>query len=281
MSPEQILGDKLDFRSDVFSLGIVLYQMATGRKPFIEDDARTVMQKIRLDRYTSPRKLNAEVPRALERIMARCMEKMPANRYPTTQGLIDDLMDFLSSRVPINHNARVVMYLRELNVVTDDEAEEILAASTPNRTRRTGGDRSVVRGVWIVNAILAMAIVGSGGAIQAASGRLSGDGDRFTAEAGAPVVPQRAGHLRFVVEPWAEVHIDGQHVLTTPSARRVALPAGRHWLKFRSQAYPEVNQEVWVREGETQLIEIDLDGADAPPLPPAPAAEPPAEEEEE
>jgi len=53
MSPEQILGDKLDFRSDVFSLGIVLYQMLTGKKPFIEDDSHTVMQKIRLDRYTS------------------------------------------------------------------------------------------------------------------------------------------------------------------------------------------------------------------------------------
>ncbi|MDH5493703.1 MAG: serine/threonine protein kinase, partial [Myxococcales bacterium] len=76
MSPEQILGDKLDFRSDIFSVGIVLYQMITGRKPFVEDEARTVMQKIRLDRYTSPRKLNTIVPRQLERILARCMEKM-------------------------------------------------------------------------------------------------------------------------------------------------------------------------------------------------------------
>ena len=63
MSPEQILGDKLDFRSDIFSLGIVLYQMITGQKPFVEDESRTVMQKIRLDRYQSPRKLISSVPR--------------------------------------------------------------------------------------------------------------------------------------------------------------------------------------------------------------------------
>ena len=57
MSPEQILGDKLDYRSDMFSLGIVLYQMVCGRKPFIEDDHKSVMHKIRLEKYPSPRKL--------------------------------------------------------------------------------------------------------------------------------------------------------------------------------------------------------------------------------
>jgi hypothetical protein len=259
MSPEQILGDKLDFRSDVFSLGIVLYQMVTGRKPFVEDDARTVMQKIRLDRYTSPHKLNPEVPRALERIMARCMEKMPANRYPTTQALIDDLMDFLSSRVPINHSARMVMYLRDLGVVTPDEADEILAASTPNRTRRGASDRSVLRSVWIVNAVLLLAIIGTGSALQAASGRIGGEPEQFTAETGTPVVPERAGYVRFVVEPWAEVQIDGQHVLTTPTARQIPLPPGRHYLKFVNPYFPEVNQEVWVRENETELVQVDLD----------------------
>jgi serine/threonine-protein kinase len=85
MSPEQILGDKLDFRSDLFSLWIVLYQCITGQKPFVEDETRTVMQRIRLDRYVSPRKVVGGIPSSIERILARCMEKAPAARYSSTQ----------------------------------------------------------------------------------------------------------------------------------------------------------------------------------------------------
>ncbi|MBZ0119765.1 MAG: serine/threonine protein kinase, partial [Sandaracinaceae bacterium] len=253
MSPEQILGDKLDFRSDIFSLGIVLFQMLTGQKPFVEDDSRTVMQKIRLDRYQSPRKLNSQVPRALERILARCMEKMPANRYPTTQALIDDLMDFLSSRVPINHNARMVMHLRELGVVTDEQADEILAASAPNRTRRAAGDRTLVLHQWLVQGFLFLVIAGGGGAIQASAGRLVPPSGALAAQPGEPLVPQESGYLRFIVEPWAEVHIDGQHVLTTPSAQRVRLSTGRHYLRFENSFYPAITREVWVDQDQTQV----------------------------
>ncbi|MBK8591218.1 MAG: protein kinase [Sandaracinaceae bacterium] len=77
MSPEQILGDKLDFRSDIFSVGIVLYQMVTGQKPFVEDESRTVMQKIRLDRFT-PRASSTPRCRVSSSASWRCMEKMPA-----------------------------------------------------------------------------------------------------------------------------------------------------------------------------------------------------------
>jgi hypothetical protein len=257
MSPEQILGDKLDFRSDLFSLGIVLFQMATGEKPFVEDEARTVMQKIRLDRYQSPRKLNPKIPRGLERIMARCMEKMPANRYPTTQALIDDLMDFLSSRVPINHNARMVLHLKDLEVITEEAADEILAASTPNRVRRASGDRMLLPTTWGVNGALLLSILLSGGAIQTAAGTFEDDGSEV-ADATGPVVPRRAGNLRFVVLPWAEVSIDGQPVLTTPSAARVPLAPGQHWLKFENPYFPDLDMEVTVEEGETRVIHVDL-----------------------
>ena len=81
MSPEQVLGDKLDARSDIFSLGVVLYQMLTGKKPFVEDEKKSAMHKIRLEKHTSARKLNPEIPRELERIIDRCLEKQPRDRW--------------------------------------------------------------------------------------------------------------------------------------------------------------------------------------------------------
>ena len=108
MSPEQVLGDKLDFRSDLFAFGIVLYEMLTGRRPFEEEPARTVMQKIRLDRYVPPRRVRRDVPSTLERILARCLEKNPAHRYPSTGMLSDDLGEFLSRAGVVSHEARLI-----------------------------------------------------------------------------------------------------------------------------------------------------------------------------
>jgi len=268
MSPEQILGDKLDFRSDIFSIGIVLYQMITGDKPFVEDDSRTVMQKIRLDRYVSPRKANPHVPRQLERILARCMEKMPANRYPTTQALIDDLMEFLAPRVPMNYSARLVLYMRDVGILTDQEADSILAAGASRTPRSSPVDARLVRHVGLASAVFFSLILGAGATIQAKSGRLSGDPDQFAAESGAPVVPERAGSLEVVVDPWAEVYVDGQHVATTPTARPISLPPGRHFLKLSNPYFEHVDREIRVRAGQTERVEVELaplSGEDADP----------------
>ncbi|MCC7541640.1 MAG: serine/threonine protein kinase [Deltaproteobacteria bacterium] len=261
MSPEQILGDKLDYRSDLFSLGIVLYQMVTGRKPFVEDDARTVMQKIRLDRYTPPRKLNPSVPRALERILARCMEKLPVNRYPTTQGLIDDLQEFLSPRVPINYSARLVMYLREVGVLTDSEADEILAAGAPRAVRSANVDRGLVRSVAMAHGALLLIAIIVGGVIQVAHGRFSDDEASVGAEPSASVVPRGAGHLRVVVDPWADVYIDGQFVETTPIGRRIPLSAGLHYVKVQNPYYRTETRTVRIQRGRVEELSITLRAA--------------------
>ena len=257
MSPEQILGDKLDFRSDLFSLGIVLYQMLTGQKPFVEDDSFTVMQKIRLDRYVSPRKLNPQVPRQLEHIMARCMEKMPANRYGSTQALIDDLVEFLSRRVSINHNARLVMFLREVSVITDAEADEILEAAGSRGAKKRDNDRFLVRHMGIAMTIILLGITLSGGAIQALSGRFEQRVDREDSELVA-LTPDQAGFLKVVVDPWAEVHVDGRLLTTTPTAERFMLTPGVHYVKLVHPHFAPVTREVQIERGQVLPLRVTL-----------------------
>ncbi len=246
MSPEQILGDKLDFRSDIFSVGIVLYQMLTGRKPFVEDDTRTVMQKIRLDRYESPKKLSVDVPRKLERIMGRCLQKMPANRYPTTQALIDDLTEFVAPRVPMSHNARLVMFLHEIGVMTGDQTDEVLSAVAPRVLRSGRRDAGFLGSIakWQTAALAAVLL--SGLTVQAASGRWSGPS---VGEAPAALDLAEAGHLTVSADPWAHVHVDGQHVLTTPAARAIPLKPGRHYVKYTNPYFTPVEHEVVVEAG--------------------------------
>ncbi len=256
MSPEQILGDKLDSRSDVFSLGIVLYQCITGKKPFIEDESRTVMQKIRLDRYTSPRRVVHELPSSIERILARCMEKLPGNRYPTTQALIDDLVEFLASRVSINHSARLVMYLRDVNVLGQPEAEAVLTASMA-RAPRVGPDNAgLVRSSVIVFSVLLMCALTAGGAIQASAGRLLPSSRMADGEANMSLA--RAGFLHVVVEPWADVFVDGELLATTPTASRIPLSPGKHYVKLVNPFFQEESHEVVIRSGVTQSLEAKL-----------------------
>ena len=254
MSPEQILGDKLDFRSDIFSLGIVLYQCITGQKPFVEDEARTVMQKIRLDRYQSPRKLVGSVSRSMERILGRCMEKVPAGRYPSTQALIDDLQEFLTGRVGINHSARLVLFLREVGVLSENEAEEILKAGTTRAARAAQGDRALVRSSALMFLVVFLALLGTGGAIQASTGRFSDKNDEFAPQSDAPLVPRNAGYVEVVVEPWADVYIDGELVATTPTSQRIALPPGKHYVKYKNPFFQEQAAEIYMRPGQTQRL---------------------------
>ena len=75
MSPEQVRGEKLDARADLFSFGLVLYEMATGQRAFTGDDATTVQDAILNRAPTHPTKLNPELPAKLEDVIQKCLEK--------------------------------------------------------------------------------------------------------------------------------------------------------------------------------------------------------------
>lgn len=91
MPPEQFTGAPIDGRADLFSLGVILYWLATGDKPFAGDTITAVSYKIVHSEPAPPRRINPAVPVALERIILKCLEKDPAARYLTGEALASDL----------------------------------------------------------------------------------------------------------------------------------------------------------------------------------------------
>jgi serine/threonine protein kinase/tetratricopeptide (TPR) repeat protein len=124
MAPEQALGRVIDHRIDLFSLGVVLYELATGRRPFVGASATEIIDRILHDTAIPPSAIASGIPQALDDIVARALEKSPEYRYQRARDLHRDL--------------------RALATTMDDASRErgsgsnlALRAQTPSRIERS------------------------------------------------------------------------------------------------------------------------------------------------
>jgi Serine/threonine protein kinase len=97
MAPEQLLGEKLDARTDVYALGELLYEMATGVRPFKDTQTTRLTDAILHQAAIPPRTLNPKISGGLEFIISKCLEKDPANRYQSAAEVGVDLRRLASS----------------------------------------------------------------------------------------------------------------------------------------------------------------------------------------
>ncbi|MGC9962438.1 MAG: Stk1 family PASTA domain-containing Ser/Thr kinase [Acidimicrobiales bacterium] len=183
-SPEQAQGLGVDGRSDVYSLGVVLYEMVTGRAPFLADTPVAIAYKHVSEAPIPPRELEPRVSAPLEAIIMRAMAKSPADRYATAEDLHADLQRFMQGAPVL---APMVMAGMATQAVGVGGAMTALQAPVGGTTVAMGG--------------LAVAGAGGGGGFATTGQQAVENGRGPGGPPGAPVMPKR----RWI--PWVIVGV--------------------------------------------------------------------------
>lgn len=247
MSPEQVAGKAVDGRSDIFSLGAVLYEMLAGLPPFAGEELTAILHQVLYTEPPPPSGRRRDLPPAFDRIVARAMAKDPAARYQNAEDLAADLR-------------RQAVPAASAPVATGEDTVPL-----PPVADADGLARPAARW-WQHPAVLAaglslvvLAVVSAGEwhrpvapvapvpapAVPEPKVEAATPAPELPASPSPPLRPRAPAKARAATEvalatlqvaiaPWGEIYVDGRKQGISPPLRELQLPAGRHQLEFRN-----------------------------------------------
>jgi serine/threonine-protein kinase len=273
MSPEQIVGQPVNGRADIFSLGAVLYEMLTGFAPFWGSDLDTVFYQVINEMPPAPTSRNKRIPAAFDMIVARAMAKHPDDRYPDARGMATDLRNYRELK-PVSQLALETRTLERRTIRR--RKGEVPPAATTELAKKPGVAETQRRRLllWGVPAAL---LVLSGGAWLAAGLLRHGESSDAVetklasnapaaASASAEVVAQepatpekaasptnasaappmqpasanvkpsaaaKSARVSIQISPWGDVYVDGAKKGRSPPLTELHLAPGKHRIEIR------------------------------------------------
>lgn len=248
MSPEQILGEPADPRSDLFSLGVVLYELISGARPFEGPNDRSTSLRIRQNPPPPLTQGSVKVSGSVERLVARCLEKLPSDRIGSASELAMGLRAALAEAWD---GAPESAILAELAGAGLAESKAVPAARAPQRDAQRSNLSSLALGF----ALIGLGIVVSGFILRRSFGPTEAN-RRAAASLALPSAD--AAELRVVAHPWAHVFVDGQQRETTPFARPIRLPPGTHYIRLEHPNAVAERRTLSLAAGEAVLLEVDM-----------------------
>jgi hypothetical protein len=270
LSPEQVREEPLDERSDLFSLGVVLYELLAGHRPFQGTGEGGAARAIRRDAPEPIAEKNPEVSPELERIVQRCLEKPRERRFDSAGQLVRALEHVLGSDALVDLNPMVARALGAAGLPVPSVAPS--PRTRADELRQLAAARGLRQSLIALFCLSAVMLVGGAGLHVWLD--VTNRGPRQASEVAET---RERGELLVVAEPWADVFVDGQKLETTPFAAPLALGAGIHHVRLEHPTAPAERREIELHPGERIVLAVSMKvgshrvdaGADAPgPYPP-------------
>jgi serine/threonine protein kinase len=284
MSPEQAAGLEIDHRSDIFSLGVVLWEMLTGRRLFKTGSETTTLEKVKAADVPAPSTVNGRVPRSLDAIVMKALAREREDRYQSARALYEDLVEFLFPSSTDQLAEDVARFMADLFADEIGEERERLEQGSEVAARLhqeappaesweaaasvtlhpDGSTLRLLIGVAAGLVVLA-AVVGGGTAWFLSQGR---DPAEAVVINNAPLTAT----LDVMVVPPAQVFL-GAVALTEGPVEATTIPdlaPGIHVVRLVAEGHEPIEERVVLEPGATVRVWKTLEAVSSAPTPPAP-----------
>lgn len=277
MSPEQITGVPVDGRSDIFSLGVVLYQMLTSISPFESSSVSAIMYKVIHEPAMLPSLIARDVPRGFEYILARALAKKPEDRYQTAAEMAADLRRYpeLNAVVDIpwegsalakpeagaGHPGSTSGAGEKTEACPGNDAEKTVALAPSSQPPPTGQKKPVnflVAGFFVAAALIATIMLRQAPLPETppAANQEAPPTPAPSPASEAPVqepLPATA-RISLAIAPWGEILVDGKSEGIAPPLNEIILSAGKHHIEIRNTGNAPLKLDIALEANETRKI---------------------------
>lgn len=269
MSPEQVTGAKLTFQSDLFSAGVVIYELFTGKNPFVKENVTLTLNEIMSYNENNIAEGLTDVPQEIREILIRLLKKKPAQRYNSALDVLKELgvqtdqvaisidkepkkekqLNVKSILFAVASLALLILFILSMNKFQLNKL--FLPEQTINQPKLetpksiTPKNKGLAEQTKIDSSVIS---------VPTKEKQLLYEGKENSKQ-----MEVRYGALFVECSPWADVYIDGEKVETTPLNKPLTLIEGEHTLKLVHPDYPVYSNVIKIDHSKVTNIRVSLE----------------------